>query len=65
MDADEVEYPVQINGKMRGKLVLARSLAGPALEQAVRDHADVVRLCEGKQIRKLIVVPGKIVNIVA
>ena len=64
MDADEVEYPVQINGKMRGKLVLARTLTGPALEQTVRDHADVIRLCEGKAIRKLIVVPGKIVNIV-
>jgi leucyl-tRNA synthetase len=64
MEADEAEYPVQVNGKMKGKIVLPRSLAGAALEQAVREHPEILRVCEGKAIRKLIVVPGKIVNLV-
>jgi leucyl-tRNA synthetase len=64
IQADEVEYPVQVNGKMRGKIVLPRTLAGPALDEAVRTHAEIARIIEDKTIRKLIVVPGKIVNLV-
>ena len=64
IQADEVEYPIQVAGKMRGKLVFPRGLAGADLEAAVRAHADFQRLCEGKTVRKLIIVPGKIVNVV-
>ncbi len=64
MQTDELEYPVQVNGKMKGKLVLARSLAGAELEAAVRAHADFQRFVDGKPLKKLIVVAGKIVNAV-
>ena len=64
MQADEVEYPVQVNGKVRGKLVFARGLAGAELEQAVRSHGDFLALVGTQTIRKLVIVPGKIINLV-
>ena len=64
IDGDTVEYPVQVNGKVRGKLTLPRSLAGAALEEAVRTHATFAAVTDGKPVRKLIVVPGKIINVV-
>jgi leucyl-tRNA synthetase len=64
IDADEVDYPVQANGKLRGKITLPRSLAGAALEETVRSHTVIREIVADKQLRKLIVVPGKIINLV-
>jgi leucyl-tRNA synthetase len=64
IDADDVEYPIQVNGKMRGKISLPRTLTGPALDQAVLAHPDVVAIIAGKPVKKLVVVPNKIVNLV-
>ncbi len=64
IDADDAEYPVQVNGKMRGKISLPRTLTGPALDQAVLAHPDVVAIIAGKPVKKLVVVPNKIVNLV-
>jgi leucyl-tRNA synthetase len=64
MLTDDAEYPVQVNGKMRGKIALPRALAGAELEAAVRAHPDFRAVVGDKPIRKLIVVPGKIVNVV-
>ena len=55
---------VQVNGKMRGKISLPRAMTGPALDQAVLAHPDVVAIIAGRPIKKLVVVPGKIVNLV-
>jgi leucyl-tRNA synthetase len=62
--ADVAEYPIQVNGKLRGKISLPRTLAGKELDQAVLGHPDVVAIIAGKPVRKLVVVPGKIVNLV-
>jgi leucyl-tRNA synthetase len=64
MQADDVDYPVQVNGKMRGKITLARTLLGAELEQAVRSHPDISALIGTQTVRKLVVVPGKIINLV-
>ncbi|HYE08526.1 MAG TPA: leucine--tRNA ligase [Planctomycetota bacterium] len=64
MQADDADYPVQVNGKMRGKIALPRALTGADLEAAVRAHPEFVAIVADKPIRKLIVVPGKIVNVV-
>ena len=64
IDADEVEYPIQANGKLRGKIVLPRSLTGSALEDAVRAHPAIREAVGDKHLKKLIVVPGKIINLV-
>ncbi|SFS69624.1 leucine--tRNA ligase [Marininema halotolerans] len=61
---DEVEIVVQINGKVRHKAVLAASLDKTSIEKTILAEEKVQDLIEGKTIRKVIVVPGKLVNIV-
>lgn len=61
---DTVEYPVMINGKMRFKMVVAAETPSAELEKAVLAHETAKRWLEGKSPKKMIVVPGKIVNIV-
>ncbi|MCR9016096.1 leucine--tRNA ligase [Aquiflexum gelatinilyticum] len=58
------EYPVSINGKMRAKLLLPLSLTKEEIEEAALKDDTVLKWTEGKAPKKVIVVPGKIVNIV-
>ena len=62
---EEVTVVVQINGKVREKLTLPAGLDNDTLEAAALDSDKVRTELEGKTIRKVIVVPGKLVNIVA
>ncbi|MEX0346648.1 MAG: leucine--tRNA ligase [Rhizobiaceae bacterium] len=61
---DEIVYPVQINGKRRGELTIARDADQGAVESAVLDLDFVRTALAGKAPRKLIVVPQRIVNVV-
>ena len=61
---DTVKYPVQFNGKMRFLLELPKSLDRTEVEAAVRADANTAKYLQGAAIRKVIVVPGKIINIV-
>ncbi len=61
---EEVEVPVQVNGKVRGRVVVPADAGGSQLEAAARGDARVAAMLEGKTIRKVIVVPGKLVNFV-
>ena len=61
---DSVTYPVQFNGKMRFTVELPRSAAPAEVEAAVRGMEQTARWTEGKSIVKIIVVPGRIINIV-
>jgi len=56
---------VQVNGKLRAKLSVAPDLSKDDIEKLALEDADVLRFTEGKTIRKVIVIPGKLVNIVA
>ena len=58
------EYPVMINGKMRAKLDLPLSLSIPEIEKAALADASVQKWLEGNAPKKVIIVPGKIVNLV-
>lgn len=58
------EYPVSINGKMRVKLTLPLSLTVPEIEAAALADPNVQKWLEGKSPKKIIIVPGKIVNLV-
>ncbi|RIW13769.1 leucine--tRNA ligase [Algoriphagus lacus] len=58
------EYPVMINGKMRAKLDLPLSLSVPEIEKAALEDVHVQKWLEGKAPKKVIIVPGKIVNLV-
>ena len=60
----EIEVPLQINGKIRAKIVVAADATQEQLEQAARNHERITELLEGKQIVKAIVVPGRMVNFV-
>ncbi len=61
---DEIEIPVQINGKLRVKIIVAAEADGAAIEQAARRDPKVAAMLEGKTVRKVVVVPGKLVNFV-
>jgi len=58
------EYPIMINGKLRAKVNLSLSLGSEAIEKAALSDAQVQKWMEGKAPKKVIVVPGKIVNLV-
>ncbi|MFN5331824.1 MAG: leucine--tRNA ligase [Bacteroidota bacterium] len=58
------EYPIMINGKLRAKVNLSLSLDAGAIEKAALADAQVQKWLEGKAPKKVIIVPGKIVNLV-
>jgi leucyl-tRNA synthetase len=60
----EVEIPVQVNGKMKYKIVVANGLSQADLEAAAMADPKVQALITGKTVRKLIVVAGKMINFV-
>jgi leucyl-tRNA synthetase len=62
--ADEVEVPVQVNGKLRSKIRMPAGASEDDLKAAALADERIRALIEGKTIRKVIVVPGKLVNIV-
>ncbi|MHB1422733.1 MAG: leucine--tRNA ligase [Gemmataceae bacterium] len=62
--ADEIEVPVQINGKVRLRLTVPAEIDKDELERTALTDERVRALIEGKQVRKVIVVPGKLVNVV-
>ncbi len=61
---DSVTLAVQVNGKRRDELTVARDADQPTIEQAALALDKVQKALDGKQVRKVIVVPGRIVNIV-
>ncbi len=63
--ADRVILPVQVNGKLRGRLEVARGLDAAEVEAAALALDGVRRQLDGKTPRRVVVVPDKIVNVVA
>ncbi len=61
---DTIEVPVQINGKLRGKISVPAGADQTALEAAARADSKVAELLAGKMAVKTIVVPGRLVNFV-
>jgi len=64
LTTDEVEIIIQFNGKLKHKITAAQGLPKDALEQAVRDDAEVKALLEGHEVVKVIAIPDKLVNFV-
>ncbi|RJQ47115.1 MAG: leucine--tRNA ligase [Gammaproteobacteria bacterium] len=62
--SDTMELVVQVNGKLRGHVSVASGAAREAVEAAALADANVQRYIAGKQIKKVIAVPGKLVNVV-
>ena len=61
---DSFEYPVSFNGKVRFKLALSLAADHAEIEAAVKAAPETAKYLDGKEIRKMIIVPKKIVNIV-
>lgn len=62
---DEVEVVFQVNGKVRAKLNITRGLSKEKLEEKALAAEEIQAFIDGKTVRKVIVVPDKLVNIVA
>ncbi|MBA2878343.1 leucine--tRNA ligase [Anoxybacillus ayderensis] len=62
---DEVEIVIQVNGKVRAKLHVPADATKEQLEQLAMEDEKIKEQIEGKTVRKVIAVPGKLVNIVA
>lgn len=62
---DEIELMIQVNGKLRGSLRIAKDLDKTSIEQLALAHEAVQRQLAGSAAKKVIVVPGRLVNVVA
>ena len=60
----EIELMVQVGGKLRGSITVAADAAKDAIEAAALAHENVQKFMEGKPAKKIIVVPGRLINIV-
>jgi leucyl-tRNA synthetase len=61
---DEIELMVQVNGKLRGKLRVAKNADNASLEQMALVYPAVEKLLAGQPAKKVIVVPGRLINVV-
>ena len=61
---DEIELMVQVNGKLRGSVRVAKDAAKEQVEQLALANPNVQKFMEGKPAKKVVVVPGRLVNIV-
>ena len=65
LKVDEVEILVQILGKPKARLMLPVGCDAASAEKIVLENADVIAALAGKSVKKVIYVPGRLVNIVA
>ena len=57
-------YPISFNGKLKFKLKLENSLSKNQIEEKVLSHVDTMKYVNGRIIKRMIIVPNKIINIV-
>jgi len=61
---DEIELVLQVNGKLRGHMRAPKSAGREQLEQLALTHDAVTRYTDGQKVKKVVVVPGRLVNVV-
>ncbi|WP_018132353.1 leucine--tRNA ligase [Effusibacillus pohliae] len=61
---DEIEYAIQVNGKVRDRVVVAKDATQDEIRELVLAREKIKDEVAGKQVKKFIVVPGKLVNVV-
>jgi leucyl-tRNA synthetase len=64
LEQDEIELVVQVNGKLRGHICVPKDASKDAIEKLALADAGVAKHTEGKPIKKLVVVPGRLINVV-
>ena len=65
LEQDEIELVVQVNGKLRGQIRVPKTLGKAEIEALALAHPTVQKFIVGLPVKKIIVVPGRLVNIVA
>jgi len=61
---DEIELMLQVNGKLRGSMTVAKSASKEEVEKLALANPGVLKFTEGQVIKKVVVVPGRLVNVV-
>ena len=61
---NEIELMLQVNGKLRGKITVAADAGKDVIEQIALASPEVQKFMEGKPAKKVVVVPGRLVNVV-
>jgi leucyl-tRNA synthetase len=61
---DSIEFVLQVNGKLRGKMTVAATASNNDIEKLALADEQITKFIEGKQVKKVIIVPKKLVNIV-
>jgi len=64
LEQDEVELVVQVNGKLRGSIRVPKAADRAAIEELARANPNVQRFVAGQDVKKVVVVPGRLVNLV-
>jgi leucyl-tRNA synthetase len=64
LEQDEVELVVQVNGKLRGSIRVPKAADRAAIEELARANPNVRRFVAGQNVKKVVVVPGRLVNLV-
>nr|VFK40820.1 MAG: leucyl-tRNA synthetase [Candidatus Kentron sp. SD]VFK46669.1 MAG: leucyl-tRNA synthetase [Candidatus Kentron sp. SD] len=64
LQRDQITLVVQVKGKLRGQITVATDASREEIEQAALANENVQKFMEGKPVKKVIVVPGKLVNVV-
>ncbi len=64
LDADEIELVVQVNGKLRGNLRVAKTADRAAIEKLALENPNVQKHIAGQTVKKVVVVPGRLINVV-
>ncbi|HUL92888.1 MAG TPA: leucine--tRNA ligase [Burkholderiales bacterium] len=64
LDQDEIELVLQVNGKLRGHMRAPKSAGREQIESLALAHEAVTRFTEGHSVKKVVVVPGRLVNVV-
>ena len=61
---DEINYAIQVNGKLRGQLIMPNDATKEAIEKATIQMPEVLKWLDGQDPKKIIIVPKKLVNVV-
>jgi leucyl-tRNA synthetase len=64
LERDEIELVVQVNGKLRGSIRVAKTAGKDAIEAAALANEQVQKFVAGQSLKKIVVVPGRLVNVV-
>jgi leucyl-tRNA synthetase len=64
LETDEIELVLQVNGKLRGHVRAPKAAGREQIEKLALAHEAVARFAEGQPVKKVVVVPGRLVNVV-